>query len=378
MAKLNPELKKALLQQRSTVFGKKRYLLHIVVWLAGMWYLVKEVIGEGNEGTKVNEATVGGNYALFIPVIGSLLGAVMVYFFLLFIVPYARYKRQKRYLWLGLLLNCAIWMVVVVLCGIIIGLQYGINAETKLQNNDIVLVFMLAAIFSGVTAGVFFSLYYFIDLYDQQKELNRYRKVLTEKLEAETNFLKTQINPHFLFNTLNNIYSLALSRSGDAAVITRQLKSLIIYMLQECKRDKVSLEGELEFLKNYINLEKLRNKEEEVDISLQITGDPEGKEIAPLLLVNFIENAFKHGVKAGIEHAFVSINLLIMDHKLSLDMVNSKPNTSQDRSKAVQEKGGGIGIRNVERRLALLYPHRHKLRISQSPTDYSVYLTIDL
>ncbi len=379
MAKINKALKEELRQQRKTIFGNKRYLLHIVAWIIALCYMSVEVFGDGQDSqvtTKINGAEVNDTISLFVPSMGSLLGAIMVYFFLLYVIPFARYKRQRRYLWLGIILNCSLWLTVVAICGMILGLKYGVT-KTELKDNDFMLIVMLASVFSGVTAGFFFSLYYFVDLYDQQKGLNRYRQVLTEKLQAETNFLRTQINPHFLFNTLNNIYSLALSHSDDAAVITRQLKGLIIYMLQECKKDKVSLSGEIEFLRNYISLEKLRNKQEQVDIQLQITGDPEGKEIAPLLLVNFIENAFKHGVKAGIDHAFVRINLLVMDKKLSMDMINSKPEGKPDQSKAIKENSG-IGIKNVERRLALLYPDKHKLRISQSSKDYSVYLTIDL
>ncbi len=378
MGQINKALKEELRQQRKTIFGNKRFLLHVAAWIAGFWFMGNEIFGDSNtSSTTVNDAKVNGTYTWFIPLMGSVVGAIMVYFFLLYVIPYARFKRQRRYLWLGVIANCTLWIMIIGICGAILGLHYGGSVNTVLKDNDFVLILMLSSVFSGVTAGFFFSLYYFIDLYDQQKELNLYRRVLTEKLQAETNFLKTQINPHFLFNTLNNIYSLTLNHSQDAAVITRQLKSLILYILQECQKDKVSLTGEIEFLKNYIDLEQLRNKQEQVDIQLQVTGNPEGKEIAPLLLVNFIENAFKHGVKAGVDHAFVRINLLIMDQKLSLDMINSKPQGLYDQEKSVKGDGG-IGVKNVERRLALLYPERHKLRISQSQKDYSVYLTIDL
>ncbi len=137
--------------------------------------------------------------------------------------------------------------------------------------------------------------------------------------------MKTQINPHFLFNTLNNIYSLALRQSDDAPVIARQLKELSQYMLYDCTRDMVPLSGEVTFLNNYVSLEQLRNKQEDIDIRLDIKGETEGKQIAPLLLVNFIENAFKHGVKSGIDRAFVQINPFIMDDLLSMEVTNSRP-----------------------------------------------------
>jgi LytS/YehU family sensor histidine kinase len=262
-----------------------------------------------------------------------------------------------------------------VIAAMILGLTHA-KPET-LRNDDSTLIFIMSAAFSGITAALFFSLYYFLDLYDQQKNLNQYRQLLTQKLEAETNFLKTQINPHFLFNTLNNIYSLTLSQSTDAAHITRQLKDLITYMLQDCSKDVVLLSGEIEFLSNYIDLEKLRNKQEQAKIQLNIHGVVGEQKIAPLLLVNFVENAFKHGVKAGVDNAFVNIDLQVMNNMLTVEIVNSKPAAASHPDKAVKEEGG-IGIQNVKRRLNILYPNRHRLSITESKTEFSVYLSIDL
>lgn len=381
----NDKLRQAFRAQRALLFGKKRYLFHLALWLVALVYLAFGVFGDFSKGFKKGMKQSGGITVNGIPftetpyviisVLSALVAAVMVYFFLLYVVPYARHRRQRRYLWLGIMLNGCLWLILFMSAILFLGMKY--NLKENLDEHDLVFILMLSMFFAGITAGLFFSLYYFIDLYDHQKSLNHYRVVLTEKLEAETNFLKTQINPHFLFNTLNNIYSLTLSRPEDAAVISRQLKDLITYMLQECSMEKVPLSGEFDFLKNYINLEQLRNRQEQADISLTIKGDIEGKSIAPLLLINFIENAFKHGVKAGIEHVFVRISLLVMDNRLAMEITNSKPASGADTSKAVKEYGG-IGIRNVKRRLAILYPHRHKLRISESKEEYSVYLMINL
>jgi two-component system LytT family sensor kinase len=383
---IHPAFKQELQLQCRTIFGNKRFIFHIVMWLAALCYLLLSVFGDefktgvevgvkNNPGGSINGAAFNEAPFFIISAISTFVGAIMVYFYLLIVIPFARYKKQRRYLWIGLFLNVSLWLFVLVTAAVILGMTH--NPKSKLDKNDITLVLMLSAVFSGIVAGVFFSLYYFLDLYDQQKNLNQYRRVFTEKLEAETNFLKTQINPHFLFNTLNNIYSLTLSQSADAAFITRQLKNLITYMLQDCTKDLVPLTGEIEFLKNYISLEQLRNKQEQADIQLTIKGEPGNKQIAPLLLINFVENAFKHGVKAGIDNAFVKINLLIMDNVLAMEIVNSKPELIIDQHKSVKEDGG-IGIQNVSRRLDILYPHRHKLRISQSKKEYSVYLSIDL
>lgn len=383
--------KQSIREQCALVFGKKRYLFHIAVWLISLAYLGLDVFGDMSEGFRIgveqgsrvntvraftiNDSETEAPFAI-IAAISSVVAGVMVYFFLLLVIPYARYKRQRRYLWLGFIANCFLWITVILVAAIILGFKYSI-AKDHVIKNDILVTILISAVFSGVIAGLFFSLYYFIDLYDQQKELNRYRLVLTEKMEAETNFLKTQINPHFLFNTLNNIYSLTMSRPGDAADITRQLKNLVAYMLPESSKEKVPLEGEMQFLQNYVNLEQLRNRQEQAEITMEIKGELGGKEIAPLLLVNFVENAFKHGVKAGITRAFVRISILVMNNRLSLELLNSKPSAESDPGKAIREDGG-IGIRNVKRRLAILYPHRHKLRIVDGRSEYAVYLTIDL
>lgn len=304
--------------------------------------------------------------------VGSSIAAIMVYFFLLLVIPYARYKRRKTFLWVGLMCNIGFWVVALILVGMLSGTINTVDIN-KSRGYSV----GISASLSAIIAAYFFSLYYFIDLYDQQKYLNRYQQIFTDKLQAETNFLKTQINPHFLFNTLNNIYSLSLKQSSDAVIITQQLKDLIQYMVHDCSKEIVPLEGEIEFLKNYIALEKLRNKQENIDIELNVKGDAAGKEVAPLLLVNFIENAFKHGVKAGIDHAFVKINLYLMDNILSMEITNSKPKATKSNNLSVQHNGG-IGIRNVRRRLEILYPKKHKLRINESKAEYMVHLNIKL
>ncbi|RYG42996.1 MAG: hypothetical protein EOO01_22075 [Chitinophagaceae bacterium] len=380
-----PALKQEMVQQGKAVFGRKRYIIHIIVWLSVLSFCAY-IIGDGfSKGAEAGARKTGGSSVngilftdmprLLIAFMSSVVGALMVYFYLLIIIPFARLKKQRRYIWIGLFINCAFWISSFTAAAAIMGITH--VSKQPLDRNDFTLIFMMSAIFSGIVVACFFSLYYFIDLYDQQKDLNRYRQVLTQKMEAETNFLKTQINPHFLFNTLNNIYSLTLNQSPDAAHITRQLKELITYMLQDCTQDQVSLAGEIAFLKNYISLEELRNKQGDIDIRLNIKGDTGNKMIAPLLLVNFVENAFKHGVKAGIDNAFVHINLLVMDRTLALEMVNSKPPLLAGDTQSVKEVGG-IGIQNVKRRLHILYPNRHKLRISESPQEYSVYLSIEL
>ena len=380
--RIRKELKDEFRLQRKIVFGNKRYWFHIAAWLmVGVLLIYTDNTADFTDGIKTGfvriktgeKVSINTSVLLYSIGAGVLLAALMTYFFLLWVIPLARYRRQKRVLWLGLLLNIFIYLVVIIVLGIIAGYT---SVGNDKEDARMFIGLGIVAIMSAIFCSYFFSIYYFIDLYDQQKELNRYQKVFADKLQAESNFLKTQINPHFLFNTLNNIYSLTLTKSGNAAQMTRRLKELLEYMLYDCVKDMVSLEGELAFLRNYVALEQLRNKQEHTDIRFNITGKPGALSIAPLLLINFIENAFKHGVKAGIEKAYVHINLYIMDNLLSVDIANSRP-VPADKELAVTE-AGGIGIRNVCRRLEILYPGTHKLRIVETKTDYTIHLNIEL
>ncbi len=377
--RISDAFKQELRQQRKTIFGNKRYWFHIVLWIIVLFFTVgqnKEFQKGLKIGLKVAEKGVNLNPVALTTtiVLASSVAALMVYGLLLFVIPLARVRRQKRVLWLGLIANGILFVLTMAIVGVIAGYA---AYSGKSTSSGVMINMSIMATISVIIPAYFFAFYYFIDLYDQQRNLARFQEVFTDKLAAETNFLKTQINPHFLFNTLNNIYSLALRRSDDAPVIARQLKELTQYMLHDCMQDMVPLDGEVNFLNNYVSLEQLRNKQDDVDIQLRVEGNTAGKEIAPLLLVNFIENAFKHGVKSGISHAFVKISLLIMDETLSMEITNSRPPAQETKGLAVKE-AGGIGIRNVRRRLEILYPGRHRLRINQSKQEYAVHLNIEL
>lgn len=371
-------------RQRQAIFGSRRYLFHVAIWMFVFLYIAISTsdfsagfrinINNSSAATKLNP-----EFNLTIVTIGvicaSLVAAVMIYFFLLFVIPFARYKARKRYLWGGLFINVTVWSAVLTAFVLIVS---SVSAQMNILESDVALLIGIFASVSMLLSAYFFAFYYFIDLYDQQKNLNRYEQVFTDKLQAETNFLKTQINPHFLFNTLNNIYSLTLSQSSDAPRVTVQLKELINYMVNDCTMDMVPLDGEIRFLENYISLEKVRNKQDNTTIELDIKGDAAGKVIAPLLLVNFIENAFKHGVKAGIGASFVKVRLYIMDKMLAMEVSNSKPEAMEPSHELNKQGSSGIGIRNVKRRLELLYPNRYKLRISQTKTEFNVHLNLQL
>lgn len=202
----------------------------------------------------------------------------------------------------------------------------------------------------------------------QQRRLNAQLK--EEKANAELQNLKNQLQPHFLFNTLNNIYGMVLSGNREAADSVLRLSSIMSYMLHECEGTFVALEKELELIKNYIELEKLRYGDL-LDVSMETAGCIKGRMIAPLLLLPFVENAFKHGVSASEKHAWVRINVLVTDDELTFFVENSIPCDDSSFSPVKS----GIGLANVRQRLDLLYPQRHELKINAADT-YLINLKI--
>ena len=200
------------------------------------------------------------------------------------------------------------------------------------------------------------------------------KKLEKEKLHSELKFLKSQINPHFLFNTLNNLYSLALVKSEKTPDIILKLSEILRYMLYECNVPKVSLIKEVKYIQNYLALEKLRQRDD-VKIEFDIQGNISDQKISPLLFTPFLENAFKHGVNKVIEGAFVNINLRVDDNKVFFSVENIKPEYTQED---FQKKQGGIGLANVKKRLKLLYPSKYKLDIENTKFHYKIDLFLDL
>lgn len=201
----------------------------------------------------------------------------------------------------------------------------------------------------------------------QKKEMEN------QKLLAELAFLKAQVNPHFLFNMLNNIYTLAYKKSDTTADAVLKLSHLMRYMIYESNVPLISLEKEIDYLQNYIDLQRIRLSHD-MDVLFDIEGEIEGKMIAPMLLVPFVENAFKHGV-SYVERQPISINLKIRQDKwLYLEVENHIHKTSNKSG----IKDSGIGLQNTRRRLELLYPDKHDLKIEEDEETYKVSLLINM
>ncbi|MCP3933710.1 MAG: histidine kinase [Bacteroidetes bacterium] len=203
----------------------------------------------------------------------------------------------------------------------------------------------------------------------QQEEAVRLRN---EKLEAEMKFLKSQINPHFLFNSLNNIYALSVIQSPGTSDNILKLSDMLRYMLYECNADKVPLKKELEYIHNYIDLKMLKDSRG-LNVEVDLDDSRPGLMISPMLFIPFIENAFKHSKIEDIENGWIKINLKTADDHIFFEVRNSIPSKG-----FTKDKVGGIGLENVERQLELLYPGKHDLKINPEADEFVVTLNVQL
>jgi len=220
-----------------------------------------------------------------------------------------------------------------------------------------------------------------LDFYKSQREKLSAQK---ERNLMELHFLKMQIQPHFLFNTLNNIYGMVIDNELAANSITR-LSDLLRFSITGSKKDWILLKEEVGFLTDYINLEKIRHKPEKLQMEVDFHQVSESElKIRPLLLINFIENAFKHGVNSSTSTSWVAASLVEKDGLLKFIVRNSKPvvvpkDKKEDERRALRHThDGGIGLINVRRRLELEYPEKHTLSSRETDTEYSVELVLDL
>jgi LytS/YehU family sensor histidine kinase len=197
------------------------------------------------------------------------------------------------------------------------------------------------------------------------------KAVENERLIAELNFLKAQINPHFLFNTLNNLYSLAYTKSENTTEVIAKLSQMMRYMIYDSNHPFVPLNKEIEYMQNYISLERLRLNNE-IPISFGIEGNTENVMITPLIFITFLENAFKHGISNNQSGAWVTISIALNGRECTYEVKNSKIPSAQKN----KEEKSGIGLQNVQRRLALSYPERYTLHVEDLPDSYFVQLKI--
>ncbi len=230
------------------------------------------------------------------------------------------------------------------------------------------------AYYSFWDISLYFAIYLFTtSLLRLARGWFRAQELEKEKTLSELKALKSQVNPHFLFNSLNSIYSLARKESKEVPQKIVQLSDLMRHIIYDSDIDFISLEKEVEMVQNYMGLQKLRTQKDN-KIAFEMLGNIEGKKIAPLIFLPFVENSFKHGLKGGAKNAYVKIRLEISGKVLHFEVENSKGKPSD----LGNSKYKGIGIENVKKRLELIYPEQHSLRITDGEKIFKVLLQVQL
>jgi two-component system LytT family sensor kinase len=204
-----------------------------------------------------------------------------------------------------------------------------------------------------------------------QKLDNDRLKALLKLKETELKLLKSQLHPHFLFNTLNNLYSLALEKSDKTPDLIIRLGDMLSYIIYDCSSDKVPLTKEVDFIKSFIELQRVRY--ESCDIIFDIEGEISNQSIAPMLLHTFIDNSFKHGAAQNPGKSLIKIEIELYNGTLEFSVLNNKVYKKEN-----PEKGSGIGIDNTRKRLDHIYKERYELKIDDKENEYSVFLRLRL
>ncbi|MCU0355850.1 MAG: histidine kinase [Cytophagales bacterium] len=310
--------------------------------------------------------------------------ALLTYLILYFLLPRYFFKEKYVLLFIGLVVCVFLSLLVSVFVSEVLvegfHTMLGELASKHLRNSATANISsarrsplgaaLMAGLRGGLTiAGFATAIKLSKHWYLKQKALQQTEK---EKLTAELQLLKAQLHPHFLFNTLNNLYALTLAKSDQSPEVVLKLSGLLSYILYECNVPEVPLKKEIQILKNYAELEQMRYGSR-VEVSLNFTGDIEHKTIAPLLLLPFVENAFKHGSSEQIEQAWISLDLSVEEKILKFKLINSK-----NEDAPMESNRGGIGLQNVRKRLELIYPGRHELKISAQNEIFVVNLTLEL
>ncbi len=338
---------------------KGAILIHIFFWgIIGVPYFM----GLSNE-MELNFRNILLHFLY--PTILSLSTFYINYFIL---IPQLIKKESKYLLYMFSLLILVIVVVAVRMgCLLMYNDLLNLGPEGILDKKKIFWYFLFSIFYTGFLLVFGLLLKLTIDWFSNERIQ---RNLETEKREMELQFLKSQLNPHFLFNSLNNIYSLAYQKSEKTAGAILKLSEIMRYMIYESNDSMSDLGKEVEYLKSYIDLHRLRFKDGGA-VKLTINGEIDGQQIVPLILISFIENAFKHGVATDSEDPIL-INLIANQKILHFSVKNKK---NKDNYK---DKVGGVGLSNVERRLQLMYPDRYKLNIVNSATHYTTELMLDL
>ena len=355
---MRPDYLQGDLRERTWQLVSNRWFYHTLFWLV-VW------LGVAWVETKVTPLPFADN--LWSTLVNILVFPGLVYFNFLYLIP--EYLNRKKFTtYFGLLV-----LTVLIITPLRAFLLYFNFTDSPVAQQEVLRNLNYFFIPSFLVAGTSTLFKIVSDWVKHQRDL---QELETQTMQSELRFLKSQINPHFLFNTLNNLYALTLKKDEKAPEIVVKLSEMMRYMLYECNEKRVSLRKEINYLRNYLDLERLRQNRA-VEINFAVDGAVGNQEIAPLLFIPFLENSFKHGLNHTIKEGFVNIFLQVDAERVHFFIENSKA-PAMPRPLTAGKRSGGIGLVNVRRRLDILYPDRYTLDIEEQPDAYAVNLEVQL
>lgn len=329
---------------------RDRIAWHIFFWLAVCIYITFTFKGRSSFGNALHDAL------LYLP------GYIFVVYFVLYLLVPKYLLKQKYVAFIAcFLLFLGISIFYIVLIDTVSFLVF--------EPRNFTVRMLFRALFANLNiCGIAVAIKLF-KYWTNEREA----KLIAEKanLISQLQILKSQVHPHFLFNTLNSIYSLTLHKTKEAPVAILKLSELLRYMLYECNVSEIRLSKEVDMLENYIDLEKFRYGKR-LDIAVNFSGNYKNKMIAPLIFLPFVENCFKHGMSEQLETCWMTLDLSVNQNDLYFKLINSFDSAMQLPTKE------GIGLKNIEERLKIIYKDNYQLKIIVEEDTYTVSLQIKL
>ncbi|WP_295128900.1 sensor histidine kinase [uncultured Chitinophaga sp.] len=335
-----------------------RLIQHLIFW-ACTYFVFVQVFKSSSPATKIDYIYAGLFHLTLLPA---------VYCNLLWLLP--EFGNQRKW-WLYILLLVAL----IAVCSWVNDRFFQDWSASIFPDYFFISYFSLweIAAFFGVYTGLSSLLKLsksWFTVNDLERKLLEAEK---EKVQVELKALKAQINPHFFFNTLNGIYAMSLEKDDRLPDTVLRLSHLMRYFLYDTREEFVSLVKEWEMVKDYIALQQMRSGNE-LKVNVTVDGEIGEQQLPPMLLITFLENAFKHGAKGNTGTAGITLNLELFSHRLLFRLSNTAGRVDE----VEPENYKGLGLENVRRRLALLYPGRHKLTMEEKHNTFTVILELDL
>lgn len=345
---------------------QKRWLRHVVFWgiLLFCYTLVMK------DGYSSIYESFYRNFILLLPQV------IASYYLIYFLNP--RFLYKKKYMLFAVLFIIGTYVFSILARVLVIYVVEELYREPPfIQETFFEISTDLKRLYSEFFYKVYLPVFLFASaklIKERFEEKNRSELLKKEKAIAELNFMKAQIHPHFLFNTLNNLYVLTLKKSDQASDVVLKLSEMLDYMLYKCNGNSVTIDEEIQLIQNYIDLEELRYGDR-LELVFNKNIDDSQTQIAPLILVSFIENAFKHGASGTVAIPKIKIEISVKNKQLLFSILNTKPSLVQ---KDFTNFKKGIGLVNTNSQLQLLYPNKHSMEVIEDSNSYFVKLQINL